>query len=69
MISRNLRRPHPYQISDSTFEVRERGGRFMVMELWWVIAKSLDKDDMEAEVATFDTRDEAQAKCDQLASR
>lgn len=56
----NPRRPHPYQISDSTFGVRQIGDQWAVVEYYRVLDRRLEKDDRDDDVAFFFTKPEAE---------
>jgi hypothetical protein len=62
----NPRRPHAYQISDSTFSVREDAGSWAVFESYRVLAKGCEKDDHDDPVAWFDTQALAEAERERL---
>lgn len=47
-VAPNPRRPHPFQTSDSRFEVEVRGDRFCVVERWWFINRNREEEDGEA---------------------
>lgn len=62
------RRPHPYQTSDSRFEVRQHPAydAWFVIERWWFINRSREEEDGEAEHGPFWTREEAEDEKERL---
>lgn len=60
----NPRRPHAYQIHDSTFDVRACGAKWAVVEYYTVLDRHSEKDDRDVDVAWFDTKPEAEAERD-----
>lgn len=62
------RRPHPYQISDSTFSVREEAGSWAVFESYRVIDRNREKDDVDRPMAWFEDRAQADAERERLSA-
>lgn len=68
----NPRRPHPYQISDSEFEIRHAISQkpmWEVWESWWEIDRNGEKDMRDEWCAAFSSEAEAIAERDRRAGR
>lgn len=63
-----MARPHPYQTTDSKFEVRPtRSGMFEVWETWWQTDRNGEQEDAEEWCASYRDRDAAEAERDRRA--
>lgn len=66
ILSPKRNRPHPYQISDSFFDVRADCGQWAVFENYRVLTSQREKDEVDRPLGWFDTRQEALAEVERL---
>lgn len=65
-MTQTRKRPHPYQISDSTFEMTLFNHAYWVREMWWQVDRNGDTEDAEHLHGPYATADEAVAELERL---